>query len=238
MRMTKSIAAITMALFATFARAGDSAPFLLDTVTPSTSPTVTSLSVSWNASWIGGNANATVVIADNGTEVKRTTGAGAFTHTLSGGGRHEHTYTTYIGGVAQSDVYTVAFYNPCVVVTFAASGGSVNEPTRNVLSGCEIGDLPTPTRTGYTFAGWWTSVSGGTQISTSTTVTGDVTYYAHWQINQYTVSFNSNGGTSVSPITQNYATALTPPVNPTRVGYTFKGWSPAIPSTMPANNTT
>ena len=71
-------------------------------------PVLDSDAVAWDAVWIGGDANATVVIADNGTEVKRTTGAGAFT--LSGIGRHELTYTTYIGGVAQDEVYTATVY--------------------------------------------------------------------------------------------------------------------------------
>ena len=85
-------------------------PVAVDTVTIDGDQIVDSLQVSYDAAWIGGGANATVVIADNGTEVKRTTGAGAFTHTLTGDGRHELTYTTYIGGVAQDEVYTATVY--------------------------------------------------------------------------------------------------------------------------------
>ena len=91
--------------------AGDSAPFLLDTTTTSTLSLTDSdsLSISWDASWIGGDANATVVIADNGAEVKRATGAGEFIYAPTSAGRHELTYTTYIGGVAQDEVYTATF---------------------------------------------------------------------------------------------------------------------------------
>ncbi len=65
-------------------------------------------------------------------------------------------------------------------VTFNAYGGVVVEATRMVTSGAAVGTLPTPTRSGYTFTGWFTAASGGTQISTSTKVTVNVTYYAHW----------------------------------------------------------
>lgn len=224
MKLVKSIIALAAAFAAMVGFAGDSAPFRLDTVTPSTSPAVTSLAVSWDASWIGGNANATVVIADNGTEVKRTTGAGAFTHTLSGGGRHELTYTTYIGGAAQSEIYSVTIYEPCVV-TFAANGGSVNEASRIVDANNAIGTLPTPTRTGYTFAGWWTAASGGTQISASTTVTDNVTYYAQWQANTYAVTLDRQSGTDGSEsVTATYDGAMPSITAPTRTGYTFGGY--------------
>ena len=528
MKLIKSILTMAAALAATVGYAGDSAPFRLDT---STSPVGDSISISWDASWIGGNANATVVIKDNGTEVKRTTGAGQFTYSLSSSARHELTYTTLIGGVVQSEVYTASVYGkwkydvvdggavitditqtsgsitipatidgypvtgitdglfegctgltgvslpgsllsggcsanlstngwkllskdsdgteeyqsaaignsastsmslsldgpydltfswkvssesgydylrwyldgtekskisgtggtwqnvpvsvpagehtiqwtyskdsssasgsdcgwvkvkrptgggaisaifpdsyatlqsvtltgatteipahalegcaaltsfniPLTVtnigtsafadctsltsvmipgsvkqigegafagcsslaqvsmpswfegslpanvfegcpsgmrteynifaVSFNANGGSVGETSRSIVKGNAIGTLPTPTRTGYMFAGWWTAASGGTQISASTTVTENVTYYAHWTVNQYTVTFNANGGTSGTTKTQDYGTSLSAPTV-TRTGYTFTGWSPSVPSTMPAGDTT
>ena len=65
----------------------------------------------------------------------------------------------------------------------------------------------------------------------------NTTCVAQWTINQYTISFNSNGGSEVSSITQDYNSAVIAPADPTREGYTFAGWSPAVPSTMPAENT-
>ena len=65
-------------------------------------------------------------------------------------------------------------------VTFNANGGSVSPATRTVESGTAVGTLPTATRSGYTLDGWFTAASGGTQISASTEVTANVTYYAHW----------------------------------------------------------
>ena len=180
MRMAKAIVAMAVAVTMAFGRAGDTAPFLLDTVSTSMSPEVGPISISWDASWVGGNPNATVVIADNGTEVKRATGTGEFMLALTSFGRNQLTYTTYIGGVAQAEVYTATVYALSNVVNFAANGGNIGESTRWVVKGSAIGMLPTPTRTGYMFAGWWTSASGGTQITASTAVTDHVMYYAHW----------------------------------------------------------
>ena len=82
---------------------GDSASVAIDTLAEP--QMVESIDITYDAAWIGGDARATVVISDNGVEVRRTTGAGNFTHTQMTPGRHELAYTTYIGGVAQTEVY-------------------------------------------------------------------------------------------------------------------------------------
>jgi len=69
-------------------------------------------------------------------------------------------------------------------------------------------------------------------------VTENTTLYAKWTINQYTLTFDSAGGSAMAPITQDYGTAVVAPAAPTRTGYTFVGWSPAVPATMPAENRT
>ena len=79
MKLVKSIVAIAAAMVASVGYAGDSAPFRLDTETISSGAVVNSLPVSWDASWVGGDANATVVIKDNGTVVKRVMGKGECT---------------------------------------------------------------------------------------------------------------------------------------------------------------
>ena len=89
---------------------------------------------------------------------------------------------------------------------------------------------PAVTRTGYTFTGWTPAVA-------ATVPAGSVTYTAQWKINQYTATFDANGGTGGKTVTQNYGTALAAPTV-TRTGYTFAGWSPAVPSTMLAGNVT
>ena len=66
----------------------------------------------------------------------------------------------------------------------------------------------------------------------------NMTIKAKWTVNQYTLTFDTNGGSTIAPITQDYGTAITAPADPTKTGYTFAGWTPAIPSTMPAENLT
>jgi len=63
-----------------------------------------------------------------------------------------------------------------------------------------------------------------------------VNYY--YTRNNYTITFDTVGGTEVSPITAKYEESITPPNNPSKTGYTFSGWTPEIPSTMPAENKT
>jgi uncharacterized repeat protein (TIGR02543 family) len=102
------------------------------------------------------------------------------------------------------------------------------------------------TRTGYTFEGWNTKADGsGTAYADNTSVINltatageTVTLYAQWEIVQYTITFDTDGGTAVAPITQNYGTAVTAPAAPTKTGYTFAGWDATIPTTMPAENIT
>ena len=96
------------------------------------------------------------------------------------------------------------------------------------------------TRTGYTQVGWAT-VDGGEKIygfDDVYTQNETLTLYPVWNTNKYTITFDTNGGSEIAPITQDYGTAITAPANPTREGYTFLGWDKAIPATMPAENMT
>ena len=88
--------------------AAQSAPTAVDSPV-SEDLTVNSITLTWDASWIGGDADAEVVIGDNGVEVKRATGAGEFIYAPIVEGEHFLTYTTYIGGVAQNEVYAASF---------------------------------------------------------------------------------------------------------------------------------
>ena len=90
---------------------------------------------------------------------------------------------------------------------------------------------PTLTRKGYTFKGWDKEIP-------ETMPAENITVKAQWEINQYTITFDTNGGSDIAPITQAYGTEITAPDNPTRKGYTFKGWDKEIPKTMPAENIT
>lgn len=100
------------------------------------------------------------------------------------------------------------------------------------------------TKTGYTFTGWKTNPNGSESVYTDgqlvknlTTINNrKVTLYANWTINQYTITFATDGGSTVESITQDYGTDVTAPADPTKDGYTFAGWDKEIPVTMPAEN--
>jgi uncharacterized repeat protein (TIGR02543 family) len=82
-----------------------------------------------------------------------------------------------------------------------------------------------PTRTGYTFDGWYKDATGQTAWNFATDkVTANTVLYAKWTINSYTVTFNSQGGSAVNAITANYNTVITAPATPTNAGNTFDGW--------------
>jgi uncharacterized repeat protein (TIGR02543 family) len=125
-------------------------------------------------------------------------------------------------------------------VTFDAQGGEVEPASQQVTYDAAYGTLPTPTKTGHTFQGWFTEATGGTEVTAETTVktAEDHTLYAQWEINQYTITFVTDGGTAIDPIKADYGAAITPPDDPTREGYTFDGWDKDIPSTMPAEDMT
>ena len=116
----------------------------------------------------------------------------------------------------------------CPVVTFNANGGSVSTSSKKVYLNNPYGTLPTPTRTGYKFDGWYTSASGGSNITSSTNVslTANQTLYAHWTANQYTITYNANGGSGApSAQTKTHGTALTlSSTKPSKTGYTFVNW--------------
>ena len=119
-------------------------------------------------------------------------------------------------------VWTIQQYT----VTFNANGGSVSPSSSTVNAGSSV-TLPTPSRTGYIFDGWYTATSGGTYLGSggsTYTPTSSVTIYARWTVQQYTITWNANGGSGGGTTTQNAGSAHTAPAAPTRSGYTFNGW--------------
>lgn len=138
-----------------------------------------------------------------------------------------------VSNITANTHITPVFVLKSYTVTWNANGGTVSPASTTKTHGSTLGTLPTPTKAStaehsYTFAGWFTAASGGTQISSTTTVTGNVTYYAHWTATKrsYTATFNGNGGSTPSPssITKEYNTALGTLPTCTRTGYTFLGW--------------
>ena len=118
-------------------------------------------------------------------------------------------------------------------VTFQSEGGS--EVASQIRANTPADRPADPTKEGYTFIGWY---KGESEWNFETPVTADLTLTAKWQINRYTITFDTAGGSEVPSITQDYGTAITPPAAPTRTGYTFAGWDREIPTAMPAENMT
>ena len=138
---------------------------------------------------------------------------------------------------------TVQWTAPTYAVTLNTNGGTINNGNVTEYTYGVGATLPTAddmTYTGYTFKGWYDNenLTGSPVTAIGGTETGNKEYWAKWEINQYTITFDTNGGSEIAPITQDYGTAITAPANPTRKGYTFKGWDKEIPKTMPAENMT
>ena len=115
-------------------------------------------------------------------------------------------------------------------ITFDTDGGSAIDPITADYS-TAVTAPAAPTKTGYTFAGWDTEIP-------ATIPAQNITVKATWTINRYTITFDTDGGSTIDPITADYGTAVTAPAAPTKVGYIFSGWDKEIPATIPAENIT
>ena len=154
---------------------------------------------------------------------------------VSGAGDHvlRWTYSKNGSVSAGSDcgwVDEVAWTPDVFTLRFDANGGSAVEPI-TAPYGTALAAPSAPTQDGYTFAGW-------SPAFPATMPLGGVTLTAQWTPRNYTISFDSVGGSDVAPITAAYGSALTAPSAPTRDGYAFAGWSPAFPATMPLGGAT
>lgn len=112
-------------------------------------------------------------------------------------------------------------------ITFHANGGVNSAASVRTVNGKLT--LPAePTREGCKFDGWFTAAEGGDPVTADTVFTADATIYAHWTPDPsaatYTVTFDSNGGSSVASQTIKSGGKVTKPSDPTRSGYTFQGW--------------
>ena len=217
-----------------------------DTLSPDGMKVVT---LDLNGGKLGGSSDAIQIIVKNGS---------TFTAPASGGLTRPDgdtgSYFKWLGSdgnlyapgdrvPADVTTLTVQWTAPTYAVTLNTNGGTINNGN---VTGYTYGvgaTLPTAddmTYTGYTFKGWYDNenLTGSPVTAIGGTETGNKEYWAKWEINQYTITFDANGGSEIAPITQDYGTAITAPADPTRKGYTFKGWDKEIPKTMPAENMT
>ena len=132
-------------------------------------------------------------------------------------------------GNFSSSVTLYAVWSPVYTVTFNSNGGAWdgNGTQANVLTAYgNVLYLPeSPTRNGYTFAGWNTAGDGsGAAFNAGTDVNGNIPVYAIWTINSYTLSFDSQGGSAVGSQSVNYNGKALKPADPAMTGYSFGGW--------------
>ena len=196
---------------------------------------------------LGGSSDAIHIIVKNGSTftapasggLNRPDGnTGSYFMWLDGNG---NSYAPGASVPADVTELTVQWTAPTYTVTLHANGGMINSGNVTSYTYGVGATLPTDvTRTGYTFKGWYDSenLTGSPVTAIGDTETGNKEYWAKWEINQYTITFDTVGGSTVASITQDYGTAIAAPANPTREGYTFIGWDKGIPSTMPAENMT
>ena len=171
---------------------------------------------------------------------------------------NETTNTTFrvkaVDNVGNRSTNTVTFtirINKNFTVSYNANGGTVSPTSKTVVYGSTYGALATPTRTGYAFAGWYTSATGGTQVTSTTKVSQhqNHTIYAHWNVNSYTLTYNysANGGSSATRTSASVSFGANADLSVTasKSGYTFVGWNTDRNATtglssytMPSNNAT
>ena len=196
---------------------------------------------------LGGSSDAIHIIVKNGSKFTAPASGGLtrpagdtgsyFMWLDSNGNSYEP------GDSVPADVttLTVQWTAPTYTVTLNTNGGTINNGNVTEYTYGVGATLPTDvTRTGYTFKGWYDNenLTSSPVMAIGDTETGNKEYWAKWEINQYTITFDTAGGSVVTPITQNYGTAITAPAAPTKTGYTFVGWNPEIPATMPAEDLT
>lgn len=142
-----------------------------------------------------------------------------------------------VAGASGSDLLVARLadlYSNTLNIIYDSQGGSaVTDGDATTTTGGAIATLPTdPTRTGYTFNGWFTASSDGTEITAGDAhgQTGDFTLYAHWQINTVTLAYDPQGGTGQpdAHVGEAGSAVTVSSIVPTRAGYTFAGWNTQI----------
>ena len=127
---------------------------------------------------------------------------------------------------------TVQWTAPTYTVTLHANGGSVSPDSMTTGADGKLASLPTPTRSSYSFNGWYTEKNGGTKVTTDTVFSANTTVYAHWTYTggyyppaYYTLTFETNGGDKLSPVSGSYNALIDlSKYVPKRSGYAFTGW--------------
>ncbi len=179
-----------------------------------------------------GDTPQTVSFGDNGTAVTAVPDTGYhFVNWSDLSTTNPRTDTNVTANLSVTANFAINTYT----LTYAAGAngtltGSTSQTVDHGANGTAVTAVPD---TGYHFVNW--SDLSTTNPRTDTNVTANLSVTANFAINQYTITFDSAGGSAVAAITQDYGSAVTAPSAPTKSGYTFAGWLPAVPATMPLN---
>ena len=203
---------------------------------------VTELTVQWTAPTYTVTLNANGGTINNGNVTSYTYGVGATLptdvtrtgYTFKGWYYNENLTGSPVTAISNTETGNKEYWAKWEINQYTVTVKPENGEADITITqdyGTAIAAPADPTREGYTFTGWDRDIPA-TMPAENMTVT------AKWKVNQYTITFDTNGGSEITPITQDYGTAITAPANPTREGYTFIGWDKAIPATMPAENMT
>ena len=205
---------------------------------------VTELTVQWTAPTYAVTLNTNGGTINNGNVTGYTYGVGAtlpaaddmtYTgHTFKGWYDNENLTGSPVTAIGGAETGNKEYWAKWEINQYTVTVKPENGKADIIITqdyGTEITAPDNPTRKGYTFKGWDKEIP-------ETMPAENITVKAQWEINQYTITFDTNGGSEIAPITQDYGTEITAPDNPTRKGYTFKGWDKEIPETMPAENIT
>jgi len=151
--------------------------------------------------------------------------------------------------VFTGDATVYAYWEQEYTVTFDPNGGELADgEATQITQNKKLATLPTPTREGYTFEGWFAAKEGGQKVGTDSVFAADFTVYARWKqggdtpnpSQEFTVTFDANGGAvadgEATQTTQNQKLAKLP--TPTRADYTFEGWFTAKEGGEPVNTAT
>jgi|GEM_PF-2447136 Listeria/Bacterioides repeat/M6 family metalloprotease domain len=156
-------------------------------------------------------------------------GDGSLTYTANAGktGQVTFTYTASDGidMVPTAATVTINILPSTITVGFNSTGGS-SVSSQNIANGSKASIPTAPAKSGYTFVGWYTDLATTIPYDFNTALSSNITLYAKWNkiINNYVVSFNSNGGSAVGSQTITEGNRATLPAAPALNGYTFNGW--------------
>lgn len=186
------------------------------------------VTVTWNASANGGTVNGSSSVS---TTVASGSVAAAPSYTpVKTGYTFKGWYTSSNGGSLYNTVTVTAartFYAQFTATNYTITWdhGDGTTSTTSQAYGSNLVLPGTPVRAGYTFDGWYTASSGGTQVTNSTVyaTASASTYYAHWTAKSYTITWDLGDGRTETT-SQTYGEKLTLPSTPTRTGYAFDGW--------------